>query len=150
MITTVVSVDGGPYTAWQVRILEASWHSAGMPGDLQIVTAVHPAVESMGYSPLNKPYAMTQLGDTHPSVLIIDPDCIFLSPVTWPATRGRPQAHRYTYMVDAARQGVEQAGIPILIHRSDLDRVAPMWLSEALVRRLHHRREWIAEMYAYA
>lgn len=148
MITTVVSVDGGPYTAWQARLLEESWHSVGMPGDLQIVTAVHPAVEAMAYSPLNKPYAMTRLGDTHESVLILDPDCIFLSRVDWPSVRGRPQAHRYTYMVEAAESA--QAGIPILIHRSDLDRVAPLWLSEALVRRLHHPSEWIAEMYAYS
>jgi hypothetical protein len=147
VITTVVSIDPSPYMEWQVRLLEESWRDVRQPGDLQIVSEVHPAAETMRYSPLNKPYAMTRLGDTHESVLIVDPDCIFQAPVLERAKRWRPVAHRYTYLSEAP--AAMQAGIPILIHRSDLDRVAPMWLSEALVRRLHSPGEWIAEMYAY-
>ena len=97
----------------------------------------------------------------------MDPDCVFLEPLTGSVARGYPPAQPYSYMDPMTeahmelvgkhcrnQELVDSAGISILIHRDDLAAVAPLWLKKTVeIRRDRRSREiagWVAEMWAYA
>jgi hypothetical protein len=122
------------------------------------------------YAAYNKPAALRAwMQDDPPSedtVLILDPDCVFLEPLTGSVSRGHPVAQLYSYLDPKGEDQVELAekhcqnpelvdgvGIPILIHRDDLVALAPLWLKKTEeIRRDRRSRElagWIAEMWAY-
>jgi hypothetical protein len=101
-------------------------------------------------------------------LLLIEPDCVFLGPLTGvPVSRGHPVSHPIGYM-DPAPQSelvqkhcsrpelVEAAGIPtVLIHRDDLMELVPLWLEKTEdIRNDSRSRElldggWISDMWGY-
>lgn len=97
-------------------------------------------------------------------ILIVDPDCVFLEPLTCSVSRGRPLAHPIEFMNPAQHADlvekhcsnpelVDDVGVPILIHRDDLAAVAPLWLKKTEeIREDPISRNlvgWVAEMWAY-
>ncbi len=186
-IHAVFSTDGSRYQSWQAELLAYSHRRVGQPGPLTRLWSAwaapttflgstvqtepyspHP-VTGDDYDPYNKPAALQAwlqetcpLGDT---VLLLDPDCVFVAPVTLTAEPGRPVAQPVGYMnpTDNAelvrrhcrRPALVQAlGIPTLIHRDDLAVLAPLWLAKTeAIRNDEIARElagWTAEMWGYA
>ena len=188
-IHTVFSVDGSPYQQWQAELLAYSHHKAGQSGSLTRLWSArgrptdfpgrtvwtkpyspHP-VTGDHYPAYNKPAAILQwLSDVSPPeevVLVIDPDCIFVEPVTTRVERGRPAAQPYSYLDPNAHPGkelvsrhcrrpslVQGVGVPYVIHRDDLGVLAPLWLAKTeAIRGDRKSRElagWTAEMWGYA
>lgn len=187
-IHTVFSVDGSRYHRWQSELLAHSHHKSGQSGSLTRLWSAwecptefhgqtawakpyspHPITGDV-YAAYNKPAAIQQwLGDMCPpeeGVLVVDPDCVFVAPVTARAERGRPKAQPYSYMDPDARPGrdlvrrhcrrpswVQGVGIPYVIHRDDLTVLAPLWLAKTEAIRSDRRSRglagWTAEMWGY-
>ncbi len=125
------------------------------------------------YPPLNKPSSISawiqgaQLSGAEP-VLILDPDCIFVSAIAEQPSQGHPwgtpvpgwlspdQSDALRAMVD--RHGsvakVDQVSVPILITAGDLEALAPLWLSKTLDILADPEGRaaagWVVEMWAYA
>lgn len=185
-IHTVFSMSQSPYQIWQAQLLAYSHWKVGQPGPLTALVSTddppqpvldrtfytrawspHPRTGD-AYLPYNKPYSiMTWLAEAPPeeeTVLLIDPDCVFLEPVEIHAVRGRPIAHhresiRSKAYAEALRPYYNRPDllqpmcVPVLIHRDDLAALAPRWLAvtEALREDPASRAElgWVAEMWAY-
>jgi hypothetical protein len=166
VITTVVSADESDYLAWQVALLAYSHRRVGQPGPL--VVATHTTrVGDDDYTPYNKPYALARWLENGPpeqeTVLVLDPDMIFVRPLRRRVERGRPLAHSSEYTVgrklgralrpyakDPAT--LQPLAVPMLVHREDLARLAPMWFeytkrlrADPVVRGLI---PWVCEMWA--
>lgn len=188
-IQTVFSVDASRYQRWQADLLAYShrkacqpgsltrlWSSRGCPTEFPAQTvwaepySPHP-VTGDDYAAYNKPAAIQDwLSGVCPpeeTVLVVDPDCVFVAPVTATVERGRPAAQPYSYMDPDAYPGadlvsrhclrpstVQGIGIPYLIHRDDLAVLAPLWLAKTeAIRNDPVSRElagWTAEMWGYA
>jgi len=121
------------------------------------------------YAPYNKPagiaHWLPRADFPEETVLILDPDCVFTNQVTRTARRGRPAAHKVgilnpPYKKDIADlfkfkpEALEEVAVPILIHRDDLEMVAPRWLAVTetlrasdIVKPDNHR--WMIEMWGY-
>ena len=95
------------------------------------------------YASYNKPAALNAwLREDPPPeevVLLLDPDCVFLEPITDSVARGHPLAEPYSYMDPTTeahmelvekhcrnQELVDSVGISILIHRDDPAAVAPL------------------------
>ncbi len=199
MIYTVFSTTDSPFQQWQSELLEYSWHQAGQPGELIRLVATagdtlpaHRFARTIGtplcqvdpltgddYAPYNKPASLLQwLRTERPdgTVLLLDPDCVFLAPIHREVSEGHPVAQRWVglshsesaegFALDQRFAFLKQHGvtsrtpaqlgmIPTLIHTRDLARIAARWLEvTALVRRevtdQCGRRMWESDMYAYA
>ena len=114
------------------------------------------------YSPINKPYALVQwLAHAKPTadaILVIDPDCIFVQRLDHTVQQGTALgqqayfnfdfadgeaqdnlaaqvARRYCKGCRLARGSLDPVAVPILIHRKDLDKLAPRWLEKTLEMR---------------
>ncbi len=187
-IQTVFSVDGSRSHRWQAELLAHSHRKVRQPGSLTRLWsgperptafagetfwaepyAPHP-VSGDDYAPYNKPAAIQEwLGGVCPpeeTVLVVDPDCVFLTPVVDTVERGRPAAQLYSYLDPADDPGAELAarhcrhpspqgvGVPYLIHRDDLAALAPLWLAKTEAirgdRRSRELAGWVAEMWGYA
>jgi hypothetical protein len=199
LIYTVFSTTDSPSQQWQSEFLEYSWKRVGQPGELIRLVAteqrtlpahryaraiatpswqVHPTSRD-DYAPYNKPAGLLYwLRTERPegTVLLVDPDCVFLEPIHREVGVGFPVAQQWigvSYATDAAGFGLDrrfafleeqcvrpripaQLGmIPTLIHTRDLERIAARWLDmTALVRQevtdYHGRRMWESDMFAYA
>ena len=116
------------------------------------------------YSPINKPNALVQwLAHAKPTadaILVIDPDCIFVQRLDREVREGRALgqqayfnfdfadgeaqdnlaaqvARRYCKGCRLAPGSLDPVAVPILIHRKDLNKLAPRWLQKTLeMRRL--------------
>lgn len=123
------------------------------------------------YTPYNKPNALQQWLRKSPpeedTILLIDPDCIFVSPVRMLAAPGRPVSQKVSYMSPIAERArkivkrhckrnasqIDAVGIPTLIHKEDLGRLVGRWVNlVAEIRDSPLSKElagWVAEMWAY-
>jgi hypothetical protein len=179
---------------WQAELLHHSYVKAGMraqltalvsrteqaplPFSCQVVQVSNYARVMAGavYSPLNKPGAIAEWARRSPledTVLIIDPDSIFVRRVKdpGPLPRGEAIADEHDYMnpdlpasrvvLDrhcklALRHKVQPVGIYILVNKSDLVELAARWLAKAVeiksdpvCRAALPDEGWISEMWGY-
>lgn len=165
-IRTVISVDDSVYLLWQAQLLEHSHTKVSQPGPLTRLVATnephnvrsiegyetvatplycpHPETGDH-YPPYNKPGSLndwlsrTKIPDD--TILLIDPDCVFIAPLTTEVEPGRPIGETISYMNPAGEDGalvikrhcrkhkqrVQPIGIPVLIAPSDLRSLAPRW-----------------------
>jgi hypothetical protein len=162
MINTVFSVDDSVYQRWQADLLAYSHKKVRQPGKLtRLWSSTKPptpfegdtvAVEPFAthpetgdyYPPYNKPTAIRQWLDRHgiedETVLLIDPDFVFNTPITEEVEPGKPRGQRFFYVAGIRAKQVigryhhsptisQPIGVPILIHRSDLAVLLPQWIS---------------------
>ena len=185
-IHTVFSVDDSLYLRWQADLLAHTHKKAGQPGPITRLWSAygrpfpfagrtfrtgsysrHPI--SGDYYPIyNKVMALKAWLQGSPpaeeSVLLLDPDCVFLAPLTGSVERGHPVSQPVSYMDPAHNQElvekhclrpelVDAVGIPTLIHRDDLVILAPLWVKKLEeIRNDPRSRElagWVSEMWAY-
>jgi hypothetical protein len=168
MITTVVSADGSDYLAWQVDLLAYSHRRVCQPGVLVVLTDTV-EVEGDDYAPYNKPYALMRwLEREEPeseTVLVLDPDMVFLRPLAREILRGSPIAHSSLYSVGAELTqllrphtsfpgALQPLAVPMLVHRDDLRKLAPLWFEYTKRLRLDDSVRssipWVCEMWACA
>lgn len=199
MIYTVFSTTDTPYMNWQSDLLEYSWKEAGQPGELIRLVGtynpeslpththarvfrtwpwdVHP-ITGDHYPVYNKPASFSQwLSQEQPegTVLLIDPDCVFRSPIIQEVKEGYPVAQEWvnfhqniklfppemnaTFEVlkRFCRKNlnlVKGVMIPTLIHTKDLKRIIGRWLElTALIRQGARRSNgkplWESDMFGY-
>jgi hypothetical protein len=186
MVHTVFSVDGSLYHRWQADLLAFSHRRVAQAGPLTRLWSAserpvpfagrtfraesfspHP-ISGDEYPPYNKPRALQAwLQEAPPAedaLLLLDPDCVFISPLAASVPRGMPIAQPMDYL-DPARDATltrrhcrkpelaQGVGIPILIHREDMVELAPLWLKRTEeIRDDRKSRElagWVAEMWGY-
>jgi hypothetical protein len=184
---TIFSADGSLYHAWQADLLESTHNSVGQSGKLirllsgdgdapafagttfQVSPASPHPITGDKYLPYNKPAAilawMERGACKDETLLLIDPDFVFLAPFELPAVAGRPIAHPARYLdpwrhAELVRrhghepEDVQGIGVPILVHRDDLAALAPAWLARTEEIRANpascSSAGWVAEMWAYA
>lgn len=178
MLETVLSVDGSPYLAWQAELLTATHAANGVPGTLtQLLAEPGASGHSRVYPPFNKPRSLaawiTGDGPSGDPILLLDPDCVFVSapdgtmaggqpiaplaarqPIAQPAPYLDPWEHRDLL----ARHGVapesaQAIGTPAVIGRDELAALAPAWLARTCDiledRWSRQRAGWVAEMWGY-
>lgn len=185
-IRTVFSTDDSLYQSWQAEWLAWSFNRVGQPGYLTRLwsgegvptLSVPDTYQTRAYSPhprtgdvfacYNKPLALQDWLENTPSqdetILLIDPDFIFLKPISLTVLPGDPIAERIAYMDTASHSDVirrncdypdkvQSLGVPILIHRYDLERLVPSWVekTEAIRNNPADREQagWLAEMWGY-
>jgi FkbM family methyltransferase len=201
MFYTVFSTNLSEYMQWQSDLLEHSWQKVGQEGSLiRLVATDDPSklprqkyaecvatrlwdthLETGDAYPIyNKPASLLEwLFRDRPegTVLLLDPDCVFLRPVTRHVAPGFPAAQKwvnltlhkpgarhpfglppgFSFLKDhCARVNLATTPvmIPTLIHTSDLRRVCARWLEVCGIIRQHYRNAqglpiWEADMYAY-
>ncbi len=163
----VVTTDGSPYLEWQIRLLQLSHATTRQTCRLDVVER---RVEVPGddYPPYNRPAALAEwvagtADDT--SAIVLDPDMIFVRPLTARAKPGVVIAHDGGYPVPARhRQALRRYAddppslpipiVPIVLTSDDLARLVDPW------RRLTHELRadpatrsalgWLCEMWACA
>lgn len=130
--------------------------------------AKHPTTND-DYAPYNRPVSIKEYLETvtpeEEYMVIIDPDTIICKSLAdIKVSKGRPVAQRYDYLNNdnalqllADRFGIkgdlQPLGMPMIIHRNDLSRLAPVWLD--LTEKIRNDPEskklagWIAEMHSY-
>jgi hypothetical protein len=191
VIHTVFSVDGSLYLRWQSDLLAHSHKKAGQPGPLTRLYSAHGeptpfdgnTVQTRPYSPhpvtgdeylpYNRIGAVAEWLALAPpaeeTLLVVDPDCIFLTAFDEEAERGRPAAQYIPFMenfVDAHPEFVKRHGlrpgavqamaVPFLIHRDDLRELMPLYMEKTEEVRADPAScaliggGWTAEMWGYA
>jgi peptidyl serine alpha-galactosyltransferase len=184
MVHCVFSVDASPYQRWQADLLAYSHRRVAQPGPITrllsgdgrptafahttfraVPYSPHP-VSGDDYAPYNKPSALLAWLRSAPpvdeTVLLLDPDCVFVAPLDIEASRDEPIGQPLSYMHPDAtvvarhcrRPGsVRGIGIPIVIHRDDLSALAASWLEKTeAIRNDRLSRDlvgWVAEMWGY-
>ncbi len=185
-IRTVFSVDDSAYQAWQAEWLAWSFDRVRQPGYLtrlwsgvgEPTPSVPDTFQTRSFSPhpdtgdefacYNKPLALNEWLKATPSrdetILLVDPDFVFLQPVSMFVRPGKPIAQRISYMNTKkfaqllerhcqAPEEVQSLGFPVLIHRYDLERLVPLWVEKTEAIRNHpvDREDagWLAEMWGY-
>jgi hypothetical protein len=168
MVTSVVSVDGSAYLTWQAELLRHSHRRVGQPGDLVILDDTL-TVEGDVYPPYNRPYALMKWLErerpSHESVLVLDPDMVFVLTHARAVRRRHPIATDSRYQVTDLLQTVlrpyvaqpkrlQPIAVPMLIHHDDLRELAPLWLSYTMRLRADGFARgilsWICELWAGA
>lgn len=193
-VQTVISSDDSSYLHWQTQLLLYSMEKVGQEGPLVRLMSVkdkskarplegdvlsyftdsynpHPITRDH-YPPYNKAASLrdwtTATLDTGETLLIIDPDCVLLTPITTEVNPGSPIGEKMFFMNPDSepnktviqrhcrrnRNLVQPLGVPLLIRKQDMRRVAPRWLhlTEEMREDKKTRAEipWICEMWAYA
>jgi hypothetical protein len=119
-VHTVFSIGNNAYQRWQARLLAYSHRRAGQPGPLTcLVSGLHDQAPVIGrdfftrnyfphpvtgdrYAAYNKPAALLAWLQSAPpreeTILLVDPDCVFLAATVGEAERGRPVAQPVFYM----------------------------------------------------
>jgi hypothetical protein len=182
---TTVCTDTQPYANWQCQVLAHTLQAVGQPGELvRLVAApqggplpthhharvvrtrapnVHPRTGDR-YVPYNRLFSILEwLQAEQPvgTVLILDPDMVFRSPVASTVEPGAPRAQPWIgfYGRGAAMACLAEAtgvdlddmqGVtwPALIHTHDLERLLPRWIElTALVR--EEVGAWESDMFAF-
>jgi peptidyl serine alpha-galactosyltransferase len=188
-VHTVFSTDGSLYQRWQADLLAYTHRKANQPGPLTWLYSAsdpppafdgqvfqtrafspHP-VTNDHYPPYNRIGALSEwLAQSPPeeeTLLLLDPDCVFITACDETVDRGHPIAHpilsmdvfneshpellkRYGYRADQL-QGV---GVPMLIHRDDLKALMPLYMEKTEVLRADPecREEigWMSDMWGWA
>lgn len=187
VVQTIFSISQQPYQVWQAELLAYSHARVAQSGPLTclVSTRDHPQelpmptfftppwsphpVTGDDYAPYNKPYSLSQWTAKAPfaeeTVLVLDPDCVFLRALQLDVTRGQPIAQPVTYMHPETESAIlrrhgavplrlQQVAVPIAIHRSDLRELAPLWLKRTEDLRAdpvaRERFGWISEMWGCA
>lgn len=191
----IFSCENTAYMRWQAELLHYTYARAGMRAQLTaLVSATGEPLQGftcetfrvsnyksrMGkdtYEPLNKPGGISEWaakpGPADESVLIVDPDSVFVRPVAQPGSlnRGQAYADAHDYMRPELeynrlaierhcrpefRSRVQPVGIYILMRRDDMTMVASRWLQKAMeirsdkiCRAKMPHGGWISEMLAY-
>lgn len=188
-VHTVFSIDGSLYQRWQADLLAYTHRKVKQPGPLTRLYSApgtppdfdgntfqtepyspHPTT-SDDYRPYNRIGAlsawMTALAPPEDTLLLLDPDCVFITACDESVERGRPVAHPIYYMDDVneahpeflQRHGyraeqVQGMGVPLLIHRDDLRAVLPLYMAKTEeIRDDPASRElagWMSDMWGYA
>jgi len=132
--------------------------------------ATHP-ITGDKYPPYNRPLALTEYvqkgyNKMDQYLVIIDPDTIILKSMeSLPVCKGKPIAQFYNYLNnnDALNtiakkycnleqlKNIQAIGMPMIIHTSDLELLAPLWLNLTVKIRSDFKElaGWIAEMHSY-
>lgn len=166
---TVYNVQASKYFEWQVRYMKMWFEQAGVPGKLtrllsagvpdflaatgEIATHTSPPYNRPGdfYTPYNKPWSVQRwLEDEKPTedvIMIIDPDCMFVTKMELVVEEGSPIAQQAFYHFDFNKNDVpmqiarryckdctflDPIAVPIIIHRHDIQKIAPKWLSKTI------------------
>jgi hypothetical protein len=187
-VHTVFSVDGSLYQRWQADLLAYSHRKVGQPGPLtRLLSADEPPTPFAGrtfhtrsycphpvtgdyYHCYNKVMALRAWLEQNPPeeeiTLLLDPDCVFLKPLTGTVSRGHPCAQpvdfmdpvQYPELIEKHCRNpevVDAVGVPILIHRDDLMTLIPLWAEKTEQIRNDPRSleliggGWLAEMWGY-
>jgi len=184
---TVVCTDTSPSMQWQCEFLEHTWRGVRQPGELIRLAACKPgerlpehryartlrmkwtnldADTGDVYPPYNRLYSLRDWLRQHRpegTVLIVDPDCVFLAPVSerthaglvkaqrWVDFFGLTDTHWATWVsehsaVDPA--ALEAATWPALIHTRDLDALLDRWI-ELTVALRRNSLDQISDMIAF-
>lgn len=168
MTYSVVCTDTSPYVGWQCELLEYSWKRAGQPGQLlRLVTApgdvpipahqlaivsrvpYQPALY-YGYKCLERLYAFQHwLQSERPrgTVIVLDPDFVFLRPIPDEVPPGAPRAQHWVDYTPPSPL-TQAATWPLVIHTSDLASLLPAWI-EMTVALYSATRRWETDMYAF-
>jgi hypothetical protein len=125
--------------------------------------------EADRYSPYNRIVGLRtwlDSGGGGETLLLLDPDCVFLAPVLMRVRRGAAVTQAVGHMdIDADQELVLRhcrrpdavqpvATFSTFIHRDDLQELLPAWLEKTLAIRAdsasRSRADWIADMWGYA
>lgn len=187
-VHTVFSIDGSRFQRWQAELLAYSHRKVHQPGPLTRLYSArnkpsvfagrtfrtppyspHPETKD-DYAPYNRIGALAEWLETSPpkesTVLVLDPDFVFLTPYDEPVKRGRPVTQRVAYMRPEIprnakvlqRHGykarsVQPMGIPLLIHQDDLRALLPLWMEKTMAIRddrvSRKYANWISDMWGY-
>lgn len=122
------------------------------------------------YPPYNRPISIKEYFERgmpqEEYMIIIDPDTIIRKPLNdIPVSRGKPVAQRYDYLYNknalsilgkkflGTDKDLQPLGMPMIIHKEDLARLAPLWLEYTEKIRqdpeCKELSEWVAEMHSY-
>jgi len=154
----------------------------------QLPTHIHPEYDPRidTYTAYNKPLGIAHWLQTtkveEDVIIILDPDCAIIEKAEFPVEEGAPIAQPGYYKFNDPKsyevqilnhycKGVcthyDPIAVPVIIHRNDLDRLAPLWLRYTEdIRRdrqgpnkwpiewndnkfVVNRIEWVAEMFGY-
>lgn len=165
-IRTVISVDDSVYLHWQSQLLRHSHAKVRQSGPLTRLVATNAAesirpiegfetvptraysphpVSGDHYPPYNKPGSLAEWLASTPviedTLLLIDPDCVFMQATDVEVPVGRPIGEIISYMDPAGPDGtlvierhcrkhkrrVQPLGIPIFIAPADLRALCPRW-----------------------
>lgn len=166
-IATVVTVDGSPYLNWQARLLDFSHERARQPGHLHVLER-HLEVDGDDYPPYNRPVSLGAWAEANPNtgtVVVLDPDMVFVRPLAVHVSSGTLLAHDGGYPLPSSQVAAlrpytpEPARMPIpvvpmVIRIDDLTRLAAPWFEYTVRLRADAdaRRElgWLCEMWACA
>ena len=188
-IHTVFSIDGSLYQRWQAELLIYSHQKVHQPGPLTCLYSAEERPPSFDCAVFRtNPYSPhPATGDDYPvynrigalrewltlcppaedTVLLLDPDCVFLAACNEEVARGRPVAQPI-YGMDVlmannpeflARHGydaesVQCVGVPVLIHRDDLRALLPLYMRKTEEIRGNEASRafagWISDMWGYA
>jgi hypothetical protein len=157
-----------------VRLLSTRDKPRSLMGDCETFVvpphSPHPKTRD-DYSPYNKPNSIKKWLDKQSGedcvLLIIDPDCVFLRPVTQSIKKGNPVSQDVGYMrtnvpnaqaiiTRFCKRGfklIDAVGIPTLIWKSDLELMIDRWLE--ITENIRSDKEmkakagWVAEMWGY-
>lgn len=191
----IFSCENTEYMWWQAELLHYTYTKIGMRSHLtalvsqtdepprEFTCSTFPTANYKNrlgaevYVPLNKPGSIAEWASSvdcdSDTVLIVDPDSVFIRPVEHPAIvrSGEAYADAYDYMdpnlpgnktvllrhcAQRFHARVQPVGIYILISVADLRELAPRWLEKAIdiksdtvcVKTLRYEG-WISEMLAY-
>lgn len=185
-VCTVFSVDSSPYLHWQSELLCYSHRQAKVRGPLirlcageppplrhtcTTITCEKPELAST-YSPANKPSSLLQWVGQWPDdgpgerpILLIDPDCCFVSNPLLPMPEpGHPYAEYVSYMQPGISHNewvskfgnvkdVQPVGIPILMHPLDMEAIVGPWWEMLNILMADEeavtKGGWVIEMWAY-
>lgn len=140
MIELIYSIDRSDYLTWQADLLEWSVRRVGMQSQITRLTATAP--DAADYACLNRFFAIVnewRESDAE-TVVILDPDMVFVRPLDVIARRGVLAGHPYSYIFDLI-------WCPLVLHRDELRAWALRGLE--LSRALHKAGSgWISEMWA--
>ncbi len=178
MIYTVVCTDINDYVNWQFELLEYSWSRIKQPGKLIRLVAcdedealpVHKHAEVVRTRPTNKSpvsddtyvcynrlYSLQQWlseQDIQGSILIVDADVVFRSPLVATRDEGSPLGQHWVdyWLGGEFREALEQLSDldldalqpvtwPALIDANDLRKLLPRWIEATVSIREHTKRQ---------
>lgn len=182
---TVVCTDVNDYVNWQFELLEYSWSRIHQRGELvRLVsgsetevlpvarhacvirtrpTSVHP-VSGDVYKCYNRLYSLAQWLDEYEvdgTILIVDPDVVFRTPVRNQARAGLPVgqhwidfgistefAHAIDNVCTIDHSRLQHVTWPAQIHSDDLRKILPRWISLTVAIREQTRRQE-CDMFAF-
>lgn len=139
-----------------------------MPTFLASDWSIHPNTKD-DYAPYNRPISIKEYLEgglpNEEYLVIIDPDTVICKPLDdLNPQLGKPVAQRYEYLMNknaltklgeifGVETGLQPIGMPMIIHREDLARIAPLWVElTEKIRNDPAAKEiagWVAEMHSY-